>query len=71
MIMVTNFICVHLKFHVNLYCSKSEERLQWMYKGDKPEMDDYLLGKRIDRHIEKDEKPVGMINLFKREATLS
>jgi hypothetical protein len=30
-----------------------------MYKGDKPEMDDYLLGKRIDRHIEKDEKPVG------------
>ena len=39
------------------YYRKSEEKLQWMYKGDKPEADDYLLGKRIDRHIEQDDQP--------------
>lgn len=31
--------------------------LEWMYKGEKPELEDYLLGKRVDKHVEKDEEP--------------
>lgn len=27
--------------------------MDWMYKQSKPESDDYLLGKRVDKHIEE------------------
>ncbi|KAK3742814.1 hypothetical protein RRG08_064213 [Elysia crispata] len=27
----------------------------WMYKGDKPESEEYLLGKKIDKHVEGEE----------------
>ncbi len=28
--------------------------LGWMYKEEKPELDEYLLGRRIDKHIDQD-----------------
>ena len=34
-----------------------------MYKGDKPDSEEYLLGKKIDRHIDK--------SLVSKEATNS
>ncbi|CAC5388425.1 unnamed protein product [Mytilus coruscus] len=45
------------------YVNKTEEKLQWMYKGDKLEMEEYLL-KRIDRHIEQDDKPSDDVAIF-------
>jgi hypothetical protein len=27
--------------------------MDWMYKQSKPESNDYLLGKRVDKHIEE------------------
>ncbi|KAK3594844.1 hypothetical protein CHS0354_005767 [Potamilus streckersoni] len=31
------------------------KKLEWMYKEDKPDVEDYLLGKRIDKALEKQE----------------
>ena len=37
----------------------------WMYKGEKPESEEYLLGKRIDKHVEGEEdKKEGWTLLF-------
>ncbi|OWF35887.1 pre-mRNA-splicing factor CWC25 homolog [Mizuhopecten yessoensis] len=37
---------------------ESAPAMDWMYKGEKPSEEDYLLGKRVDRHVEtKDEPP--------------
>lgn len=30
-----------------------EGTMEWMYKQSKPENEDYLLGKRVDKHIEE------------------
>lgn len=30
-----------------------KDELGWMYKGDKPDSEEYLLGKRIDRYIDE------------------
>ena len=35
---------------------KTDEQLGWMYKEDKPDLDEYLLGRKIDKHIENDEE---------------
>ena len=32
-------------------CVRTE--VQWMYKCDKPGSEEYLLGRRIDKHIEE------------------
>ena len=31
--------------------------MDWMYKADKPDTEEYLLGRRIDKHIEEQDKP--------------
>ena len=33
----------------------SQDKMDWMYKKDRPENEDYLLGRRIDKHIEEAE----------------
>ena len=33
-----------------LFCARTE--VQWMYKCDKPDTEEYLLGRRIDKHVD-------------------
>ena len=33
------------------------DSLNWMYKGEKPDTEEYLLGRKIDRHVEGQEQP--------------
>lgn len=56
----------------NLDCfSKSAggSSLDWMYKGDRPDDEEYLLGKKIDKYIEgendsQDDTNTGLIPCF-------
>ena len=34
---------------------KKEEKLDWMYSGATVNREEYLLGKKIDRHVEKED----------------
>ena len=51
--------CVHSFCLINkmMFLFDSEPDMGWMYKGDKPETEEYLLGRRIDRHIEGESEP--------------
>ncbi len=31
--------------------------MDWMYKKSKPEDEEYLLGRRIDKHVEEEAEP--------------
>jgi len=31
--------------------------MDWMYKANQPDTEEYLLGRRIDKHIEEQDKP--------------
>ncbi|XP_033729091.1 pre-mRNA-splicing factor CWC25 homolog [Pecten maximus] len=42
----------------------SAPAMDWMYKGEKPCEEDYLLGKRVDRHVEKEEEPPKQDDIF-------
>lgn len=40
-----------------LCCCRSEggaEKIGWLYKPNKPDAEDYLLGKRIDKNVDRD-----------------
>lgn len=51
----------------NVYVSrKDDEPLQWMYKQNKPDSEDFLLGKRIDKIGDEDEKQEGSHICFKQ-----
>jgi hypothetical protein len=44
-------------FAINVFtCRKDEKNMDWMYKGERPEREEYLLGRRIDKHIEEEDK---------------
>lgn len=43
--------CKSLLFFRN---EESVEKIGWLYKPDKPDAEEYLLGRRIDKAIEKD-----------------
>ena len=31
--------------------------MDWMYTKEKPDREDYLLGKKVDKHFETEDKP--------------
>ena len=33
------------------------QQMEWMYKGNKTDKEEYLLGKRVDKHFEEEEEP--------------
>ena len=41
---------------ISLVCCRNEEKstLGWMYKQEKPELEEYLLGRKIDKHVDED-----------------
>ena len=38
-------------------CVDGRSGVDWMYKADKPEKEEYLLGRKIDKHIEEELEP--------------
>ena len=36
---------------------EDEDKMGWMYKKDKPDSEDYLLGRRIDKYVEEEAQP--------------
>lgn len=50
---------------IDLFRAGKEGTMEWMYKQSKPENEDYLLGKRVDKHIEEAVETVKDGMLFK------
>ncbi len=50
-------LCTHAKkLKTDVYFSRGDDKptLGWMYKEEKPELDEYLLGRKIDKYVDEE-----------------
>ena len=47
MVIMHSFLKIFLR-------NDEKSNLGWMYKQEKPELEEYLLGRKIDKHVDED-----------------